>query len=121
MKMARVLVIDDDKALRTLFGKRLQNVGHDVIYASNGQEGFDLAEAQQPDLILLDYQMPVMRGDEMMSLLRQQDWGKVIKVVFMSASASLSHLANLEDADTVLYKPLTGKELNHTVEYLLQN
>jgi CheY-like chemotaxis protein len=119
--MARVLVVDDDKGIRTLFGKRLQNVGHDVLYASNGQEGLGLAEREQPDLIILDYQMPVMRGDEMMGLLRQQDWGRVIKIVFVSASASLDHLSNLHEADTVLYKPITGQELNNTVKELLQH
>jgi two-component system, OmpR family, alkaline phosphatase synthesis response regulator PhoP len=117
--MARVLVVDDDKGLRTLFGKRLQSVGHDVMYAANGQEGLNLAEREQPDLIVLDYQMPVMRGDEMMGMLRQKDWGKAIKVVFVSASASLDHLANLHEADKVLFKPITGHELTTTVKALL--
>jgi CheY-like chemotaxis protein len=117
--MARVLVVDDDKGLRNLFGKRLQSVGHDVLYAANGQEGLGVAESEQPDLIILDYQMPIMRGDEMMGLLRQKDWGKGIKVVFVSASASLDHLSNLHEADTVLYKPITGQELNNTIKQLL--
>src|SRR5688572_1788975 len=114
--MARVLIVDDDKGLRLLFGKRLQSVGHDVFYATNGQEGLGVAESEQPDLIILDYQMPIMRGDTMMGLLRQKDWGRAIKVVFVSASASLDHLSNLHEADIVLYKPITGQELNSTVK-----
>lgn len=117
--MARVLVVDDDKGLRMLFGKRLQNAGHDVLYAGNGLDGFGVAERELPDLIILDYQMPVMRGDEMMGLLRQKEWGKDMKVVLVTASASLDHLPNLHEADTILYKPITGQELTTTVKQLL--
>lgn len=119
--MARVLVVDDDKGVRNLFGKRLQSVGHDVIYAVNGEDGLKAAEREQPELIVLDYQMPIMRGDTMMSLLRQNEWGRAIKIVFVSASASLDHLENLHEADMVLYKPITGQELNQTVKQLLAN
>lgn len=119
--MARVLIVDDDKGLRNLFGKRLQSVGHDVLYAVNGEEGLKTAELEQPQLIILDYQMPIMRGDTMMSLLRQKEWGKAMKIVFVSASASLDHLENLHEADTVLFKPITGQELNQTVNSLLAN
>lgn len=117
--MARIMVVDDDKGLRLLFGKRLNSIGHDILYASNGLEAVELAKIHIPQLIFLDYQMPIMRGDEALAVIRQSTWGKSIRLVLMSAAASLHHIANLSDADQILYKPITGWELQHTVATMI--
>jgi CheY-like chemotaxis protein len=116
--MARVLVVDDNKGLRLLFGRRLQRMGHTVFYANNGRDALIIAEALLPDMIFLDVHMPTMRGDEMLSILKRSAWGKEIKVALMSASDSIQYLANLHEADMVLFQPITGQELSSTLVQL---
>jgi CheY-like chemotaxis protein len=119
--MARIMIVDDDKGLRLLFGKRLASAGHDILYASNGLEAVELAKIHIPELIFLDYQMPIMRGDEALAVIRHSTWGRAIRLVLMSAAVSLNHVPNLSDADQILYKPITGHELQNTVLTIFSN
>jgi two-component system cell cycle response regulator DivK len=60
----RILVIEDQEDNRIILRDLLTSVGFEVIEALNGQEGVDMAGAQQPDLILMDIQLPVLDGYE---------------------------------------------------------
>jgi CheY-like chemotaxis protein len=62
--MAKILVIEDDNALRKVYVTILTKDGHDVTAAFDGKEGLRLAQEQEPDLILLDMMMPNMNGLE---------------------------------------------------------
>lgn len=60
--MAKILIIEDEVALREALSFKLKKEKFEVLEASNGQEGLDLAKAQKPDFILLDIIMPGMNG-----------------------------------------------------------
>lgn len=62
--MGRILVIDDDPGVRDTFSMAIEDTRHEVVSASNGQAGLDLARMYDPDLILLDLKMPGMNGVE---------------------------------------------------------
>jgi two-component system, NtrC family, response regulator AtoC len=60
--MAKVLVIDDERSIRHLLDTLFRRKGHDVVLAENGQRGLELFRQEQPDVIVLDLNMPVMDG-----------------------------------------------------------
>lgn len=84
----KLLVVDDEKVLREALIKGLSDDSWVVLEADTGKRGLQIALESRPDLILLDIVMPDMDGITMLQQLRQDEWGKKAKVVF---------LTNLED------------------------
>jgi two-component system nitrogen regulation response regulator NtrX len=80
---ARVLVIDDEPAIRDTLRMILEYEGHEVVLAGSGQEGLTLAEREPPDLVFLDIKMPGMDGLEVLTRLRAQN--ETVPVVMVSA------------------------------------
>jgi CheY-like chemotaxis protein len=68
--VARILVVDDDKAVRLLLRAMLEHQGHSVVEAENGAEGLQYYRAAPTDLVITDIQMPVMDGVQMITELR---------------------------------------------------
>lgn len=66
-----VLVVDDEKKLRTLVREYLEREGYAVLEAADGQTALDLARTAGPDLVLLDLGLPRLPGDEVARLLRK--------------------------------------------------
>lgn len=83
----RILVAEDHKGNRLLMQKLLSTVGFDIKDASNGQEAIELWQSWQPDLILMDIQMPVMDGFEAVRYIRQHSHLQQPKIVALTASA----------------------------------
>lgn len=81
----KILVVDDSNFVRTLVSKTLQTNFSDLELraASNGLEGFNLYQAEKPDLIVMDLLMPEMNGWELLKLIREKDLD--IKVIVLSA------------------------------------
>ncbi len=100
---ATVLVIDDDKNVRDILLKVLGRAGYEVRLAANGREGLESVSAGLPDLIVLDLNMPVMNGFEVLSALRvNEQWAKIpVVVVTAVAGYSAAHLG----AKATLLKP----------------
>lgn len=115
----RILVVDDDKLLRSLFGRLLESNGYHVRTASDGVEGLQVAADFAPHLILLDVHMPRMEGNQMLEHLRNSDWGKDIKVILATASTGIHTLPHVEQADVLLHKPILTRELLNMVSRLL--
>ncbi len=81
----KILIVEDDPAIIDVYSIALGQEGFKVIKASNGQEGLEQAEAEKPDLILLDILMPVMDGLEMLKRLRETEKnGKKIPVMILT-------------------------------------
>jgi CheY-like chemotaxis protein len=80
----KIAVVEDDHAIQLMYKFKLEYEGFQVGVASNGQEGLQLAERFQPDLILLDLHMPIMNGTDMLTQLRTTDWGSSIRVVILA-------------------------------------
>jgi two-component system, OmpR family, response regulator len=86
MAIRKILLVDDDQDLRRIAQLSLQNVGKwDVVLASCGPDALQLAQREQPDLILLDVMMPEMDGPETLSRLRADRATATIPVIFLTA------------------------------------
>ena len=82
--MPKVAIIEDDRTISQMYRFKFEAEGFEVQTAENGRLGLELVENMKPDIILLDLMMPEMTGDEMLEKLRQQPWGKNIKVVVLT-------------------------------------
>lgn len=83
-----VLLVDDETAIVSVYKTKLENSGYAVITASNGAEGIAAAIEHHPDLILMDFKMPVMDGVEAQRKIRENPATKDIKVAFITAFSS---------------------------------
>jgi hypothetical protein len=82
--MYKVAIIEDNQPIRDMYSLKLKNSGYEVYTATNGQEGLELLEKIRPELVLLDINMPIMNGDEMLEKLRVTDWGALLKVIVLT-------------------------------------
>jgi DNA-binding response OmpR family regulator len=89
----KILVVDDEPDLISTVEYRLKFADCQVVTASNGQEGLERAAAEKPDLILLDTNMPVMDGHEMLQHLRADETLKSIPVIMVTARCASQDIA----------------------------
>lgn len=82
--MSKILLVEDDPAIRSLYQTALEMAQFTVLIAENGKTGASTALSEKPDLILADLMMPEMNGHEMIEVIRQDDWGKNVKVIFLT-------------------------------------
>ena len=85
--MAKILLVEDNEMNRDMLSRRLTKRGYDVTMAVDGQEGVDLAMAQQPDLILLDMSLPVLDGWTAARMLKADPATAVIPIIALTAHA----------------------------------
>lgn len=116
--MLKVLIVDDEEVVRRgiVMETDWQRIGCMVVAeAQNGQEGFDMVQRYQPDVIVTDIRMPLMSGLEMVKAAR--DGGCKAKVVFLTAYSDFEYARNalkLGAADYLL-KPFEDGELENTI------
>ncbi len=80
----KILIIDDDQALATIFDSTLKTAGYQVVTASNGKEGIDKASTEKPDLILLDQILPDIAGNDVLRTIKANQNTKNIVIAMMS-------------------------------------
>ena len=90
---AKILVVDDEPDYISTIECRLEWCGYEVITAANGEEGLEKALDEKPDLILLDTNMPVMNGHEMLHRLRSNPVLKDIPVIMVTALCESQDIA----------------------------
>ncbi len=83
--MAKILIADDDQAIRALLIDIVSDAGHDPIEAENGCAAFEKACQEHPDIILLDLMMPVMNGIQALKKLKSNPDTKAIPVIIATA------------------------------------
>lgn len=83
-KSPLVLLVEDDKPIVEILKRTLKENNIDIIVGYDGKEGLKLAVENHPDLILLDIVMPTMDGLTMLKTLRENDWGKTVKVLVIT-------------------------------------
>ena len=120
--MAKILVVEDNAANMTLAVYLLETTGHTVLSATDAEAGLAFARAEQPDLILMDIQLPGMDGLEATALLKQDDATRAIPVVALTALAMKGDEERIRAAgcDGYIAKPMNYKEFLATVESHLQ-
>ena len=90
--MKHCLIVDDSRVIRKVSRHILESLGFAVDEAENGREGLDRCNEQMPDVILLDWNMPVMSGIEFIVQLRQRESGDKPKVVFCTTENDVVHI-----------------------------
>jgi DNA-binding response OmpR family regulator len=121
--MARILIIDDDAALRRTMGKILERMGHSVEEAEDGAMGLSLFRKGGHDLVVTDLLMPEKEGIETIMELRAEAPG--VKILAVSGGMSLDRTGLLEDAealgaDASLPKPFGVEAFTAAVDELLR-
>ena len=111
--MSTVLVIDDEKDLLELVRYNLEKEHVDVITASDGQSGLEIALQHKPDLVLLDLMMPGMSGLEVCRQLRGDSRTTRVPIIMLTAKAAeTDKIVGLEmGADDYITKPVSVREL----------
>lgn len=113
--MARILVIEDDQAIRDLISKYLRHVGYDVLTASNGLEGVNVFSScpNHIDLVLTDVRMPIMTGPEAVNQIRKTR--PDVRVICMTGASEGMRLRDLP----VMTKPFGLQDLGHRISHIL--
>lgn len=117
----KVLVADDEIHIIHVVAIKLRNNGYEVISADNGAEAYQSACKENPDIIVTDFQMPLMTGLELVEKLRSNEQTKDIPVILLTAR---SFAVTKEQQETMgisacLSKPFSPKELLKKIEDIL--
>lgn len=82
--MAKILLVDDDEALSTIFSTAFKKEGLEIVVAVNGEDGLKKAKTEKPDLILLDQVLPDISGNEILKSLKLNNTTQQIPVFMLS-------------------------------------
>ena len=116
----RVLVVDDDEAVRSFVARALQDAGYDVVSASDGRAALRVVDGQARfDVCVLDVMMPGMTGDELGCQLRARDPDAKILYFTGFADRLFSDRSGLGAHEAYLDKPVTMTGLREAVSLLL--
>lgn len=122
--MGKILIVDDEENIRTIFRRALEKENHSVLVAENGKTGEQLYISHNPDLIILDILMPEQEGIE--TILRLKSYDHEVKIIaisgggFGNANNYLDNALKL-GAIVALEKPVVISELVKQVEKLLNH
>jgi two-component system phosphate regulon response regulator PhoB len=113
MRMARVLVIEDEADLREVLDYNLTKEGHRVTLVATGAEGLRVAREQQPELILLDLMLPDATGTSVCKTLKKDPATREIRVIMVTAKGEeIDRVVGFElGADDYVVKPFSVREL----------
>lgn len=118
--MNKILVVEDELAISTLLQYNLKQAGFDVLQAFDGQDGFDKAVAEKPDLILLDLMLPKKDGMEVCKELRMQKVDTPI-IMLTAKDDEFDKVLGLElGADDYMTKPFSPREVVARVKAVLR-
>ena len=117
----RILVVEDQEDLRGILRDLLTSSGYEVLEAADGRTGVDKAEAEKPDLILMDIQMPVLDGYDATRQIKADPDLKPIPIVAVSSFAMKGdeEKARASGCDHYVTKPYSPIQLLKTVRGLL--
>ena len=111
MPKSRILVIDDEAAIRDSLKMTLEYEGYEFVGAATGQEGLSLAERETPDLVLLDVKMPGMDGLEVLDRLRAMNDALPVVVISGHGTISTAVEATKKGAFDFVEKPFASERV----------
>src|SRR6202047_2875919 len=118
--MARLLIVDDEKNIRTNLGALFQSIGHDAQSAESGRQARAMIEAAPYDLVLTDFRMAEMNGLELLTEIKKRRPETL--VILMTAYATVENAVAVMKAGAFDYvtKPFSLEQIQHLVERALQ-
>ncbi|MEX1022837.1 MAG: response regulator transcription factor [Dehalococcoidia bacterium] len=119
MPVPRVLVVEDDQAIRETVAFNLQRDGHEVLTAADGVAGLAAARTGAPDLVVLDVMLPRMSGLDVCRILREETAVPILMLTARDAEADVVQGLDL-GADEYVTKPFSMRELRARVASLLR-
>jgi two-component system chemotaxis response regulator CheY len=105
--MKTCLIVDDSSIVRRLASKLLEEIGFECRQAEDGQQAVDACKVKMPDVMLLDWNMPVMNGIDCLKILRGFPGGEDIKIIFCSTNNEMAQIQEALEAgaDEYIVKP----------------
>lgn len=118
----RILIADDEAHILHVVSLKLSNAGFEVITAMDGQEVVELCASDRPDLLILDYQMPLLSGTDACTRLRQMEHMRDVPAIMLTARGFDIEPSEMAAAgiSVELAKPFSPRELLDTVNHLLE-
>ena len=118
----KILIADDEVHIIQVVAIKLKNNGFEVITAENGQKAFELACDEKPDLVITDFQMPVMTGLQLIEKLRQNPDTAAVPVIMLTARgfAIEDDVRQRLKISDCLSKPFSPRELLQNVQQVLE-
>lgn len=116
---SRILICDDEDALRTILSSELAGAGYEVATAADGEEGVTEIKNRKFDLVLLDIKMPKMDGFEVLKYIKKEHPG--VKVIMLTGFADLKNAIESKKygAEDFVSKPYDLVDLLTTIERVL--
>ncbi len=119
--MARILLVEDNELNRDMLARRLERKGYTIAMAVDGQQGYESARENPPDLMLLDMDLPVLDGWEVARRLKADERTREIPIIALTAHAMVGDRdraleAGCDDYDT---KPVEFQRLLEKIGILL--
>lgn len=115
--MGKVVVVDDEEVMLSLLQAIIEEQGHAVFTALNGQEALELIKREKPQLVLSDVMMPIMDGYTLLKHIRQEPAWNHIKVILISAAPIKKN--GQYQADAYVSKPYDLQILDEIIEQYL--
>jgi two-component system alkaline phosphatase synthesis response regulator PhoP len=117
----KVLVADDEAHILYVLSMKLSNAGYEVVTALDGEEALELCQAERPDLVIADYQMPYLTGLELCKKLRESDKTRDVPVLMLTARGFDIEPHEMVAAGIagVMSKPFSPREVLARVDQLL--
>lgn len=109
--MKNALIVDDSKVIRMVAGKIMQELGFEIAEAADGKIALEACQAAMPDVVLLDWNMPVMSGMEYLKELRATPGGDAPVVIFCTTENDIEHIqaAMAAGANEYIMKPFDSE------------
>jgi len=114
----RILIVDDNLQNRKLEKDLLEVAGHTVLVAEDAETGIEIAKKEQPDFIIMDYQLPGIDGIEAMRVIKSDEKLKNIPCAIVTAAATSADIDKLKEAKcaTIITKPINTRTFVKQVE-----
>lgn len=117
--MAKILLVEDNEFTRDLLSRRLRTRGHEIVVAADGGEGLARAQAESPDLILLDMGLPVVPGWEVARRLKAAHETRGIPIIALTAHTQEDDVGHATSCDDFATKPFEFPQLVAKIDALL--
>ena len=105
--MSTCLIADDSKVIRMVLSKIMSNLGFSVIEAEDGEDAVELTQIKNPDLIIMDWHLPMLEGIDVLYKIRELDMIKPPKIIFCASGTDINRMIQAVEggADDYIMKP----------------